>query len=116
MVQTLVMTVALGLLATTLLKWSFGRYMVISKVRRSIDSRTYIESCMANMQTQWGTTNLPPVGTTAFPCVFYNVPVAGQNITVSVTVGSYLNGAAGNNGGQFPVTYTVSTNGGNNEF
>ena len=109
--QTLVMTVALGLLATTLLKWSFGRYMVISKVRRSIDSRTYIESCMAVMQTRWGTTNLPSTGDS---CVFYNVPVTGQNITVGVTIGSYTQGASGNTGGQLPVTYTVSTNGGNN--
>ncbi|MDD2773127.1 MAG: hypothetical protein PHP45_05460 [Elusimicrobiales bacterium] len=84
LVQTLVMTVILSFLATMMLKWSFGRHTVATKVRRSIEARTYINSCMAQKAAEWGT-NAPTQG--ASSCVFTDVPGAkDQTITVNVTV------------------------------
>jgi hypothetical protein len=85
LVQTLVLTVLLSFIATLMLKWNFGRHTVSSKVRRSIDARTYIESCMAQKASLWGTNNQPKDGTTE-TCVFQDAPAAGQTITVDVSI------------------------------
>jgi hypothetical protein len=123
LVQTMVMTIILGIAATTLLKWSFGRYMVMSKVRSSVEARTYIESCMANMQATWGRNSMPNLTGSAslnYSCTFGNVPQAGENVVVNVvTAANYQNSMVVFgvniphdyvNGGQFLVTYTVNAN------
>ncbi len=77
LVQVLIMSVLLTILATGLLKMTFGTHMLASKVRHTDVRRTWTEACLARKMAEWAQTGgACAVGTCNF---------GGGNPTVAVT-------------------------------
>ncbi|OIO09561.1 MAG: hypothetical protein AUJ52_06245 [Elusimicrobia bacterium CG1_02_63_36] len=56
LVQVLIMSVLLTILATGLLKMTFGTHVMVSKVRHTDIRKQWVEACMARKIAEWAQT------------------------------------------------------------
>jgi Tfp pilus assembly protein PilX len=79
LVQVLIMSVLLTILATGLLRMTFGSHIMVSKVRHTDIRKSLAEACMARKISEWQQTGGSCVAQNP-ACTF-----ASQNATVRVT-------------------------------
>ncbi|PCI37365.1 MAG: hypothetical protein COB53_06710 [Elusimicrobia bacterium] len=78
LVQVLIMSVLLTILATGLLKMSFGTHMLVTKVRHTDVRKQLAEACMAFKTAQWASTSSPLGACASGTCL-----INGKTITVT---------------------------------
>lgn len=59
LLQTTVMAVILATIAVMTLKWTLGRYAVVSNVKRSTEAKGIVEACASQDFSKWGG-DIPP--------------------------------------------------------
>ena len=75
LMQTLVMSVILSLLAVMVLKWVLGRYMLAARAFRSTKSSSHSEGYSGRITSNWNF-NANPAGTSQ--------SIEGQNVTFTI--------------------------------
>jgi len=77
LVQVLIMSVLLTILATGLLKMTFGTHLLASKVRHTDVRKSWTEACLARKMAEWAQTG--------GACVAGSCTFGGGNPSVSVS-------------------------------
>lgn len=76
LLQTLVMSVILSMIAVMVLKWVLGRYMLAARAFRSAKSYSHSEGYAGTVTSNWNFNSTPGGSGTA---------VEGQNISYTIT-------------------------------